>query len=112
MRSANVSVNGRVAGKLTKDDAGKYLFRYDDTYFFDTKTSSVALTLPKTQQEFQSETLFPFFFNMLSEGANKQIQLQQYKIDENDYFGLLLATAGYDTIGAVTVEEIKTQHDD
>ncbi|MEE1119243.1 MAG: phosphatidylinositol kinase, partial [Bacteroidales bacterium] len=28
------------------------------------------------------------------------------KIDENDSFGLLLATAKYDTIGAITIQEL------
>jgi serine/threonine-protein kinase HipA len=108
MRRANVCVNERIAGMLIKDDSGDYIFRYDNHYFADSNAPAVSLTLPKIQQEFRSGTLFPFFFNMLSEGVNKQVQVQQYKIDENDYFGLLLATAGYDTIGAVTVKEIKT----
>ena len=61
---------------------------------------------PKSQQEFVSDTLFPFFYNMLSEGANKTIQCQTLKIDEDDVFGLLLATAHSDTIGAITVKKI------
>ena len=32
---------------------------------------------------------------------------KQLKIDEQDHFGLLLATAAYDTIGAVTVKPEK-----
>jgi serine/threonine-protein kinase HipA len=108
MKRANVCVNERIAGTLIKTDSGTYIFRYDDVYFADSNAPAISLTLPKTEREFRSETLFPFFFNMLSEGANKEVQLQQYKIDEDDYFGLLLATAGYDTIGAVTVKEIKT----
>ena len=40
---------------------------------------------------------------MLSEGVNKKLQCTQLKIDEEDNFGLLAATAQYDTIGAVTV---------
>ena len=43
---------------------------------------------------------------MLSEGANKTIQCASLKIDENDDFGLLLATARYDTIGNITIKEI------
>lgn len=43
---------------------------------------------------------------MLSEGANKTIQCQTLKIDEDDVFGLLLATAHSDTIGAITVKKI------
>ena len=43
---------------------------------------------------------------MLSEGANKALQCLTLKIDENDAFGLLLATADNDTIGAITVKQL------
>jgi serine/threonine-protein kinase HipA len=43
---------------------------------------------------------------MLSEGANKRIQCRMLKIDENDYFSLLLATTMDDSIGPITVKEI------
>ena len=71
-----------------------------------TKQTAISLSFPKSQQEFVSDTLFPFFYNMLSEGANKTIQCQTLKIDEDDVFGLLLATAHSDTIGAITVKKI------
>jgi serine/threonine-protein kinase HipA len=41
---------------------------------------------------------------MLSEGANRKLQCIQLRIDEEDNFGLLLATAQFDTIGAITVK--------
>ena len=41
---------------------------------------------------------------MLSEGSNRQIQSMLLHIDENDDFGIMLATAQTDTIGAVTVK--------
>ncbi|MBI9064485.1 MAG: hypothetical protein JEZ14_21040 [Marinilabiliaceae bacterium] len=44
---------------------------------------------------------------MLPEGANKEVICFHKKIDEADYLGILLAVAMYDTIGAVTVREIK-----
>ena len=40
---------------------------------------------------------------MLSEGVNRKLQCRHLQIDENDYFGLLLATSGTETIGAVSV---------
>ena len=43
---------------------------------------------------------------MLSEGANRQVQSTLLHIDENDDFGIMLATAGHDTIGAVTVKPV------
>ena len=43
---------------------------------------------------------------MLSEGVNRKLQSTVLRIDEEDHFGLLAATAQYDTIGAVTVKPI------
>lgn len=104
MRKAEVYDNGILAGLLVQTDEGGFVFRYADSYLMNPATKGVSLTLPKSQPEYRSEVLFPFFFNMLSEGANKLVQCTKLKIDEDDHFGLLLATAGNDTIGAVTVK--------
>lgn len=106
MRTAEVYSNGIFAGTLTETDDGKYIFRYDDVYINDSKRRAISLSFPKSKKEFISDFLFPFFYNMLSEGANKTIQCDSLKIDENDDFGLLLATAKYDTIGNITIREI------
>lgn len=98
--------NGALAGKLAEVNRRHFVFRYDDSYFNDTSKPSISLTLPKTQKEHNSEFLFPFFSNMLSEGVNRKLQSTQLRIDEEDNFGLLMATAQYDTIGAVTVKPI------
>lgn len=104
MRRAEVFYNGIAAGELTEVSPEEYVFRYSDAYFADPKMPAVSLTLPKTQQEYRSEQLFPYFYNLLSEGANRSLQARLLKIDENDNFGLLLATAGVDTIGAITLK--------
>ena len=104
MRKAAVYRNGELVGTVTEESRSSYIFRYDDRWFADTKKPAVSLTLPKSQQEYYSEYLFPFFFNLLSEGVNRQLQSRQLKIDEADHFGFLLATAQYDTIGAITVQ--------
>lgn len=106
MRKAAIYRNGELVGTLTEESRSSYIFRYDDRWFADVKKPAVSLTLPKTQQEYSSEVLFPFFFNLLSEGVNRTLQSRQLKIDEADHFGFLLATAQYDTIGAVTVQPI------
>lgn len=98
--------NGNLAGVLTEKNPLHYIFKYDDTYFNDTNQPAISLTLPKTQKEYRSEYLFPFFFNMLSEGANRKLQNKQLRIDEEDNFALLMATAQHDTIGAVTVKPV------
>lgn len=106
MRTAEVYSNGIFAGILTETEDGRYIFRYDDSYINDSRRRAISLSFPKNQKEFISDSLFPFFYNMLSEGANKTIQCATLKIDENDDFGLLLATARYDTIGNITIKEI------
>ena len=98
--------NGTLAGTLTEENRQHFVFRYDDNYFSDASKPAISLTLPKTQKEYSSEFLFPFFFNMLSEGVNRKLQSTQLRIDEEDNFGLLMATAQCDTIGAVTVKPI------
>ena len=104
MRKAAVYRHGELVGTLTEESRSNYIFRYDHRWFADAKKPAVSLTLPKSQQEYHSEYLFPFFFNLLSEGVNRQLQSRQLKIDEADHFGFLLATAQYDTIGAITVQ--------
>jgi serine/threonine-protein kinase HipA len=111
MRQAAVYRNGILAGWLTEENQNKYVFLYENAYFSDTKQSAISLTLPKKQQKYQSDFLFPFFFNMLSEGVNRKLQSVQLKIDENDDFGLLLATAQHDTIGAITIKPIENDED-
>lgn len=106
MRAAEVLINGMLAGIITETDEGKYLFQYDDAYLLDSKNRAISLSFPKRKEAFVADELFPFFFNMLSEGTNKALQCMTLKIDENDAFGLLLATAGNDTIGAITVKKL------
>lgn len=107
MRNAKVFVKGIEAGVLTEQDNGSYTFSYLDSYFVDSTLPAASLTLPKNEIQFTSPFLFPFFFSLLSEGANKAAQCRQLKIDENDYFGLLLSTTGSDTVGAVTIKPIE-----
>ncbi len=106
MRAMEIYRNGTLAGTLTEENRQHFVFRYDDNYFSDASKPAISLTMPKTQKKYSSEFLFPFFFNMLSEGVNRKLQSTQLRIDEEDNFGLLMATAQYDTIGAVTVKPI------
>jgi serine/threonine-protein kinase HipA len=107
MRKANVYRNGERIGVLTQFSTSDYKFRYDDNWFANGDLPAISLTMPKSKQVYKSDYLFPFFFNMLSEGVNRQLQTRHLKIDEKDNFGLLLATAKTDTIGAITISEIK-----
>lgn len=106
MRSVAIYRNGVLAGQLTEENRQKFVFKYDDSYFNDVNQPAISLTLPKNEREYTSAFLFPFFFNILSEGVNRKLQSVQLRIDEEDSFGLLMATAQYDTIGAITVKPL------
>ena len=103
MRSAHILYKNEEAGILTQLDDGNYIFQYHKTWVEDASKPAVSLTLPKVSYEYSSPHLFSFFFNMLPEGTNKETVCFNLRIDETDYFGLLLATAKNDTIGAVRV---------
>ena len=107
MRKLAIYRNREYAGVLIEESREMYVFRYDAAYYADTTKAAISLTIPKSKQEYRSPVLFPFFFNMLSEGVNRQLQCRLLKIDEQDQFGLLSATAQYDTIGAITVKPIE-----
>lgn len=106
MRQAHVLYKQEIAGLLTQLDNGNFLFKYHDAWFNDTNKPAISLTLPKKQQEYQSENLFPFLYNMLPEGSNKQTVCFENRIDTKDFFGILMTTAKQDTIGAVTIKKI------
>ena len=107
MRKAEVYRNGILAGELIEESSSHYIFWYQDDYFGNTDLPAISLTLPKTRQEYHSDHLFPFFSNMIAEGANLAIQGRYLKIDKCDILQLLGATAGSDTIGAITIKLIE-----
>ncbi len=104
MRKGDVYVNGILTGTLTEEPGTGYMFVYDQDYFENPARPAISLTLPKSQRAYSSPHLFPFFANMLSEGSNRAVQAMLHRIDIDDDFGILLATAYIDTPGAVTVK--------
>jgi serine/threonine-protein kinase HipA len=109
MRAANILFKDQVAGVLMQQNDGTFVFRYLDGWMTDSSKPPISLTLPKSQQEHKSNYLFPFFFNMLPEGSNKQVVCHHLKLDADDYFGILIATAKTDAIGAVRVVKVESQ---
>jgi HipA-like protein len=107
MRKAKILYKDEEAGVLTQHDNGSFTFTYNDTWLIDSGKPDISLTLPKSGKEFHSKFLFPFFFNLLPEGSNKEVVCKLNRIDPTDYFGILTTTANFDTIGAVRV--IKTE---
>lgn len=107
MRQAKVLYKNEEAGILQQLDDGTFVFVYLDQWFQDSSKPSISLTLPKVQQKYFSKHLFPFFFNLLPEGTNKDVVCYAMRIDKSDHFGILLTAAKYDSIGAVRIIKIE-----
>lgn len=106
MRQCEVYVHGRKAGLLTENNEPReYIFEYDKQYL-STCTEPVSLKMPLREEPYRSPNLFPYFFNILSEGENRELQAAVLHIDKSDDFGFLLATAQHNTPGAVTVRPL------
>lgn len=106
MREVRVFCGGVYAGTLTEHSRNEYVFRYDDGYYHNQSLPAISLTLPKTKQEYFSNNLFPFFTNLLPEGANRKVFCNLFKIDEKDFFGMLIATEKMDIIGDIGIKSV------
>lgn len=104
MRKALVIMHSQPAGILTEATLGKhYLFEYLPDY----KGPPISLTLPTARSKYEFSEFPPFFDGLLPEGFQLDALLRLAKLDRHDDFGILV-TVGQDTIGAVTVKEIKS----
>ncbi len=101
-RKAYVYVRENLAGILQETDYG-YSFKYDDEYLKTENQSPVSLTLPIKEEEYTSKTMFSFFDGLIPEGWLLNIVTDNWKISQNDRFGLLLV-ACKDPIGNVTIK--------
>ena len=106
MRQLGVYNNDILAGVLTEQSPGRgYVFAYDPAYLA-SGAAPVSVTLPLQSAPYESESLFPFFVNMLPEGANRIVICRKNRIDEEDLFGLLTTMSSRDFIGAINVREL------
>ena len=104
-RKAEVYFNGKLVAYLSKSD-NRYSFQYTNEYLDEENNPAISLTLPKRKEPYFLNTLFPFFYGLLAEGENKELQCRILNIDERDHFTRLLKTAEVDTIGGITVREV------
>ena len=103
-RIAEVYIRNKFAGILKETDDG-YSFLYDEDYL-NKYNSPVSLTLPLRKEEYVSNILFPFFDGLIPEGFLFDVATNNWKINPNDRFGILLLTSK-DTIGDVSLKEKK-----
>ena len=99
--TATVLFDCKKAGELSWAKNG-YTFRYEESYLKSPDTCPISTALPLSTRTYAAEKLFPFFESLVSEGWLLELQSRTQKIDENDYFTLLIEN-GQDLIGAVSV---------
>ena len=108
MREAKIFFKNEEAATLRQLDDGSFVFEYNKAWFIDNSKPAISLTLSKNKINYTSAFLFPFFYNMLPEGINKQHICSRFRIEKDDNFSLLLQAAKNDTIGAVTIQKVKS----
>lgn len=100
-RKGYVYIQNKYAGIITETDEG-YIFSYDTEYLREGNAIAVSLTMPLQEEEYQSNVLFPFFDGLIPEGWLLNIVSRNWKISQNDRFGLLLLVCR-DCIGDVCI---------
>ena len=110
MRKGKVYYKDSLAGIITETDEGEYLFQYTAQYVKDHPGEFITFTMPVRHEPYADKRLFAFFEGLIPEGWLLNIASENWKINQNDRMGLLLACCR-DCIGAVSVEPI-TEEDD
>lgn len=102
-RVAKVKMYGLDAGELRETDNG-YAFTYHNEYLQNEKAKAVSPTLPLQEKSFESKVLFSFFDGLIPEGWLLDLAEKNWKLNERDRMGLLMACCK-NCIGAVSIEE-------
>ena len=105
MRKAAIFYKDNLAGMLTETDEGEYVFQYDKKYQEDYPFECITLTMAVRSAPYIDQRLFAFFEGLIPEGWLLDIASKNWKINQNDRMGLLLACC-QNCIGAVSVQPI------
>lgn len=104
MKQGRVFYKQIPAGIIREDETG-FVFQYDADYLKREGAKEISLTLPLREEEYVSQTMFPFFDGLIPEGWLLEVAVESWKINPRDRMSLLL-TCCRDCVGAVSVEEI------
>lgn len=109
-RRAEVLLDGIPAGILEQVATDHYSFTYASQYL-EMSHPPLSWSMPLAQKKFESDTLLPFFDNLLFEGRQLRAAEKAYGLSRqsvSDRFKLLLLF-GQDTIGGVSIAPINAQ---
>lgn len=100
-RKGYIYIQDHFAGIIAETEEG-YTFAYDEEYLKNKNAVAVSLTLPLREEPYETTILFPFFDGLIPEGWLLGMVSRNWKINQKDRFGLLLA-ACRDCIGDVCI---------
>lgn len=93
----------QLAGYLLETEDG-YQFIYDRNYLKMPNAEAVSLTIPLSDQAYINPVMFPFFDGLIPEGWLLEVAEHNWKLNQRDRMGLLMACCR-DCIGAVSIVE-------
>lgn len=108
-RRGRVRISGQPVGVI-EETKGQIAFTYSADWLANPDAVPVSLTLPLRKEPYASQSLHPFFENLLPEGWLLDVASKKLRISKEDSFGLLLATCS-DCIGAVEIMPIDNKGD-
>lgn len=108
MRQAIIYYQDDLAGILIETNDGDYEFTYDKEYVRNFPDRFLTFTMPVSEKKYRSNRLFPFFEGLIPEGWLLEIAAKNWKINQNDRMGLLLACCK-NCVGSVSVVPIENE---
>lgn len=106
MRKAIIKYTNNIAGILTEQNDGGFVFEYDKSYIRNFPDKFICFSMPVSKFPFYNQQLFPFFDGLLPEGWLLDIACKSHGIAKSDRMGLLLACCN-NCIGAVSVHPLE-----
>jgi serine/threonine-protein kinase HipA len=110
MRKGKVYYKEHFAGIISETDDGEFIFQYDENFVLEHPQEFITFTMPVTYKPYTDKRLFPFFDGLIPEGWLLDIASKNWKINQNDRMGLLLACCK-NCIGAVSIEQIQEENE-
>ena len=111
MRIGKVLYKNYFAGTITETDEGEYVFQYDEKYVKEHPGAFITFTMKVKNEPYRGNRLFAFFDGLIPEGWLLDIASANWKINQNDRMGLLLACC-QNCIGAVSVVPTNNENEE
>ena len=111
MRRGEVLYKDHRAGSIIETHDGEYVFQYDEKYVKEHPDGFITFSMPVRNEPYRENRLFSFFDGLIPEGWLLDIASANWKINQNDRMGLLLACC-QNCIGAVSVVPLTDENEE